>query len=136
MPVQVSLRDNLYFIDSQGILDWPDQMTKLKLAALKLFPTEHIAQTHYQVADLCLFYLNRKDNFHYAKLFNMNGPSDQIDDVLNAICVRYNLIKKVNSFKVSHQVQLDRQRAAEIFCDLFARGKLGPILLDDIKRLS
>ena len=35
MPVQVSLRDNLYFIDSQGILDWPDQMTKLKLAALK-----------------------------------------------------------------------------------------------------
>ena len=35
------------------------------------------------MADLCLFYLNRKDNFHYAKLFNMNGPSDQIDDVLN-----------------------------------------------------
>jgi len=35
MPVQVSLRDNLYFIDSQGILDWPDQVTKLKLAALK-----------------------------------------------------------------------------------------------------
>ena len=36
MPVQVSLRDNLYFIDSQGILDWPDQVTKLKLAALKV----------------------------------------------------------------------------------------------------
>jgi len=135
MPVQVSLRDNLYFIDSQGILDWPDQVTKLKLAALKLYPTEHIAQKHYQVADLALFYLNRFDNTRYVRLFNMDGPSDNIDDVVKAICVQYNLIKRTKSYKVSQQAHLDKQKAAEKFCELFSMGALGPVLLDDIKRM-
>ena len=35
MPVQVSLTDNIYFMDSQGILDWHDHQTSIKLAALK-----------------------------------------------------------------------------------------------------
>ena len=54
----------------------------------------------------------------------------------SAICLRYKFYKTVKSFKVSQQLRLDKRRAAEKFCHMYQTGQLGPVLLDEIRRLT
>jgi hypothetical protein len=82
-------------------------------------------QTQTAFCDYVLHCLNRDSQFHYIPKLGLNGPTDDIEEVLQA--VKRGRGRNVNEEKL----QLDRCKA---FLKLLNTGNLGPVILDDISR--
>ena len=84
--VLICEKQKIFVRDSQGILKSDRRPKKassiLKLAALNSMPPDCIPKSFYQIADLQLFHLNRRDNWEYMSYADLNLPSDNIDLVL------------------------------------------------------
>lgn len=123
-----------YFLDVPGLTpppfyfqERPEAWFALAAANLLILPYELLEDPNCQTAlcDYVLFCMNRDNNFSYVKRCGLEGPTDDILEVLPAVKrgYRLNLTDK--------ELRLGQCRA---FLKLFNTGNFGPVVLDDLSK--
>jgi len=114
----------IYVLDTPGVMlpKIEDQDLGMKLAMIGTLRDDVVGEE--LLADYTLFTLNRMRNFHYVDRFNLEGPSDEIDVVLDGIARRIGALGSGGS--PSHD------RAARHLLLCLRQGKLGKLVLDEL----
>lgn len=95
------------------------------LMAMNRHMTEDV-QLQTALCDYVLHCLNRDGNFMYIPKLGLEGPTDDIEEVLFKV-------KEGRNNVVKNAEKLQLQRCAS-FLKLFNSGNLGPVILDDISK--
>ncbi|XP_065153015.1 mitochondrial ribosome-associated GTPase 1 [Paramisgurnus dabryanus] len=131
--IQVCERPVIHLLDTPGVLPpkIEDIETGMKLALCGTI-LDHLVGEDI-IADYLLFSLNRLDRFSYVERYNLEGPCDDIHQVLKCIAVKLGKTKRVKAITGigNITVQLpDYTTAAYDFIRAFRKGELGKVMLD------
>lgn len=122
--VKVMTNPLTYIYDTPGVnLPKPDDFdSAMKLAVIGSIP-EHVTGI-IETCDYALYWLNRKEEYSYAKLCGLSGPSNNITEVLA-------YMSRLSAFTHSDG-KPDLQRTGSKFLRHFRQGRFGYILLEDL----
>ena len=130
--IKVSENPPVYIIDTPGIM--PPKVanleTGMRLAACACLPDAQVG--FIEIADYVLFWLNKHRQFAYVDYFNLEAPSDVINDVLFKVALLNRRFLKIKDIATGKEVlRPNFNDAAWIFFNTFREGKLGKHVLDD-----
>lgn len=129
--IKISDDPLIFVLDTPGILT-PKVSTVdvgMKLALCATIPDKEVGPE--LVADYCLFWLNKHNYFSYVDGFGLEGPTDNIGDVLYAIALKRDLFQKGTDVEGRWVMRPNLSAAANLFLDAFRRGILGTVTLDE-----
>lgn len=133
--IKVSFNPPIFLIDTPGILTptIPDVETGMRLASCSCFPDYLVGEE--MIADYLLYWLNKRSRFQYVEKFNLNGPTDDILELLVHIAKQQSKYIKMRSpgTKNEYIVKPDFTYAAQHVIRTFRSGELGQFMLDDDK---
>lgn len=114
----------IYILDTPGVMlpKIEDQDLAMKLALIGTLRDDVVGEE--LLADYALFTLNRSRNFSYVDRFNLAGPSDDIEWVLEGIA------RRIGALGSGGSVSYDRAARHLLLC--LRQGKLGKLVLDEI----
>lgn len=116
----------IFVLDTPGVmltksgLDKASAQVMMKLAAVGSIPD---TLTGYNsLCDYILFLLNQQKAFDYVKIFHLNSPTNDSNEVVYAAAVSIN----------GGTSRIDLNAGSAKFISMFRRGELGKVCLDDI----
>lgn len=135
MQERVKLSDNppTYVWDTPGVTEpsLPDVETGMRLAAVGCYKDHDVGLDN--IADYILYFMNKREMFHYVNAFGMEEPTDDVYVLLVKVAQFLNFT--IRSMDLSsnrcHRIRYDTIKAAEYFLHQFRIGNLGTFLLDD-----
>ncbi|XP_014214576.1 mitochondrial GTPase 1 isoform X1 [Copidosoma floridanum] len=133
--IKISEDPLVYLLDTPGILppNIIDINAGLKLALIGC-TQDHLVGPQV-MSDYLLFWLNKNHRLDYVEKLGLQGPTDDINEVLIQIAVKLKKIIKLKNFDGQLVTKPDLNFAAEHFLKCFRTGKLGQYCLDqDILR--
>jgi ribosome biogenesis GTPase A len=128
--IKISENPLVYLLDTPGILppNINDVYSGLKLALVGC-SQDHLVGPQI-LADYLLFWLNKNNRLEYVEKLNLQGPTDDIIEVLLQIAVRFKRIKKRKNFDGKYIERPDLYFASQYFIKTFRNGELGLYCLD------
>lgn len=128
--IKISDDPLIYVLDTPGILT-PKVTTVdvgMKLALCATIPDKEVGPE--LVADYLLFWLNKNSNFSYIDGFGLDGPTDNIGDVLYTIALKRDLFQKGKDIEGRWIKRPNLNAASNLFLDTFRKGIFGSVTLD------
>ncbi|XP_066535203.1 mitochondrial ribosome-associated GTPase 1 [Hoplias malabaricus] len=131
--IQVCERPIMYLLDTPGVL--PPKIenieTGMKLALCGTI-LDHLVGEDI-IADYLLFSLNRLQCFGYVEKYELEGPCDDIQQVLKCIAVKLGKTQRVKAITGVGDITIkvpNYSAAAYDFIRSFRKGELGKVMLD------
>lgn len=131
--IQVCERPVVHLLDTPGVL--PPRIenveTGMKLALCGTI-LDHLVGEDI-MADYLLFSLNRLQQFSYVEKYELEGPSDDIQQVLKCIAVKLGKTQRVKALTGVGDITIkipNYSAAAYDFVRTFRKGELGKVMLD------
>ncbi|XP_062286531.1 mitochondrial ribosome-associated GTPase 1 isoform X1 [Scomber scombrus] len=131
--IQVCERPIMYLLDTPGVL--PPKIesveTGMKLALCGTI-LDHLVGEDI-IADYLLYSLNRQEKFSYVEKYNLEKPSDDIQQVLKRIAVKLGKTQRVKAITGVGNITItlpNYTAAAYDFIRAFRKGELGRVMLD------
>ncbi|XP_057703931.1 mitochondrial ribosome-associated GTPase 1 [Corythoichthys intestinalis] len=131
--IQVCERPIMHLLDTPGVL--PPKIesveTGMKLALCGTILDHLVGED--VIADYLLYSLNRLGNFSYVEKYNLEEPSDDIQNVLKRIAVKLRKVQRVKALTGVGNVTVtvpNYPAAAYDFIRAFRKGELGQVILD------
>eukprot|EP00117_Sycon_ciliatum_P017067 scpid65989/ scgid16226/ Mitochondrial GTPase 1; GTP-binding protein 7 len=118
----VNRSPQVMLVDTPGIMDpsIPNSEVGLQLALVGTIASNRVDQR--LLCDYLLYRLNKHKCFQYAQFLGMDGPCDDIETVMVAIC------KRLGHFMPGRR--LDYHRAQHWFLDRYRKNMLGRFIYD------
>uniref|UniRef100_A0A6V7IVC0 Mitochondrial GTPase 1 n=1 Tax=Bracon brevicornis TaxID=1563983 RepID=A0A6V7IVC0_9HYME len=128
--IKISEKPLVYVLDTPGILApyVKNVESGLKLALVGCLQDHLVGPTI--IADYLLYWLNKNEKFEYAEKLGLNGPTDDILELLTISAVKMGREKKIKRHD-GLVTRPDFTYAAEHFLRIFRNGELGPVCLDN-----
>ncbi|XP_022060965.1 mitochondrial ribosome-associated GTPase 1 [Acanthochromis polyacanthus] len=131
--IQVCERPRMYLLDTPGVL--PPKIenveTGMKLALCGTI-LDHLVGEDI-IADYLLYSLNRLRKFSYVEKYDLQEPSDDIQQVLKRIAVKLGKTQRVKAITGVGNITImipNYTAAAYDFIRAFRKGELGQVMLD------
>jgi len=134
---RVKLDDNppTYCFDTPGVLhpSVHEVENGMRLAACGAFKDSEIGIEN--IVDYLLYFMNKREMFHYVQYFGLEEPTDELFILLNTIArnLKFKKTMKVFSSGGGRKVVWDTFTAANYFLGQYRKGNLGTFILDDDK---
>lgn len=129
--IKISEKPLIYLYDTPGILTPKvnDIEQGMKLALVSCLQ-DHLVGSP-MIADYMLYWMNKNGYYDYTKLFNLEDPTDNIEEVLLAGAKHLNKFQRLRSFEDgSYMIKPDFDAVANHMIREFRLGQLGKYNLD------
>lgn len=122
----------MYLIDTPGILtpSVANLETGLKLALCSCLQ-DHLVGPDI-IADFALFTMNKNKNFAYVDYLGLDGPTDDISEVLATVALKLNKLRRIKNYEGVYVQMPDIEAAAFHIIKAFRNGNFGKICLDQV----
>jgi ribosome biogenesis GTPase A len=116
----------IFVLDTPGVmltksgLDKASAQVMMKLAAVGSIPDTLTGYS--SLCDYILFLLNQQKAFDYVKIFDLNSPTNDSNEVVHAAAVSIN----------GGTSRIDLNAGSAKFISMFRRGELGKVCLDNL----
>ncbi len=129
--IKISEDPLIFLLDTPGILapKIKDTETGMKLALCGCLQ-DHLVGPDL-IADYLLYWLNQNSRFDYVKHLGLDGPTDDILEVLLSCSKLLNKYKKIKNYDGQIVLKQDFDSSAHHFLKLFRYGELGQSNLDN-----
>ncbi|VVD04377.1 unnamed protein product [Leptidea sinapis] len=128
--MRITSNPTIFMFDTPGILEATVRNIEMGLKlALCASLQDHLVGEEI-IADYLLYWMNLHENFSYVEYMGLEEPCDDINKVLLAGCVKYNLIRRIRDFDARMKEVPNITEAAKHLVRAFRTGELGKFLLD------
>ncbi|XP_076598918.1 mitochondrial ribosome-associated GTPase 1 isoform X2 [Chaetodon auriga] len=131
--IQVCERPVIHLLDTPGVL--PPKIesveTGMKLALCGTILDHLVGED--VIADYLLYSLNRLEKFSYVEKYDLQEPSDDIQNVLKRIAIKLKKTQRVTAITGVGNIAVtipNYTAAANDFIRAFRKGELGQVMLD------
>lgn len=128
--IKINQTPPIYLLDTPGILppNIKDIYSGLKLALVGC-SQDHLIGPEL-LSDYLLFWLNKNHRFEYVEKLGLQGPTDDVIELLIQIAVKEKKLIKKRNYDGKLEPKPDLFHAAECFLKSFRSGELGYYCLD------